>query len=329
MKLLVIFVLIIGILAYLIIRSNRKVDFEIPVSENEIQEKEEPYEWKDYNPITKEEFESAFRKEGLFNKWEYFKNQLRPEIRIKPKHVNEELIELGQSKIGGNPDMPNNENWPIDKNGKKLAFLSQINFEELQSYNFEMPKKGILYFFYDEAQEFWGDSKENSGSFRTIYVADPNNLKRKSAPKNFEILKDGMYKPCKLEFSSAFSLPNWEHTNVNHQFKIGDRGSDAYVDISSSGQYITKLFGHSINVQGAMEYECEMVERGYSWTNVPESEKQSIIDESMKWKLLFQLDSEDEAKMMWGDVGRLYFWIKEDHLKSKQFDKIWMIFQCH
>jgi len=291
------------------------------------QKDEEPYEWKDYNPTTREEFREAFHTEGLEDKWAYFETQLKPEIRIKPKHVDEVLIEIGQSKIGGNPDLPSDINWPVQMNGKKLAFLAQLNFKEFISEVPNLPNKGILYFFYDEAQEFWGDSKENSDGFRSIYIENPTNLKRRIKPENFVVLKEGMYKPCKLQFTNSYSLPNWEHEYVNEHLK--DINNDPYIDISSCGQYITKLFGHSNNVQGTMEYECEMVDRGYNWSSTPEDEKIVITKESNKWNLLFQLDSEDEAEMMWGDVGRLYFWIKDEDLAKHKFDKTWLMFQCH
>ena len=32
--------------------------------------------------------------------------------------------------------------------------------------------------------------------------------------------------------------------------------------------------------------------------------------------------------MMWGDCGRLYFWIRQQDLASKAFEKSWMILQC-
>ena len=38
------------------------------------------------------------------------------------------------------------------------------------------------------------------------------------------------------------------------------------------------------------------------------------------WRLLLQLDTDDEASMMWGDLGRLYFWITGDALRRRAFD---------
>lgn len=44
------------------------------------------------------------------------------------------------------------------------------------------------------------------------------------------------------------------------------------------------------------------------------------------WILLFQVDSEDYADMMWGDLGRVYYVIKKEGLENKNFDNIWTLF---
>jgi uncharacterized protein YwqG len=285
------------------------------------------YVWKDYNPITKEEFKNAFDKEGLSEKWSYFENHLKPEIRLTIQNVPESEIPIGQTKIGGRPDLPKEIEWPKQNNGKHLAFLAQINLNEVDNIELTLPDQGIIYFFYSEDQEFWGYSKENANDFRVMHSINTKELERREIPTTLTTLKNGMYQPCKVEYTNSYSLPNWEHEFVSEQFK--DMDNDPYIDISSSGEYITKLGGHSINVQGTMEYECEMVDRGYDWNSVPPSEKDHIKESQYRWQLLFQLDSENEAQMMWGDVGKLYFWIKEEDLKSRRFDKTWLMLQCH
>jgi uncharacterized protein YwqG len=32
---------------------------------------------------------------------------------------------------------------------------------------------------------------------------------------------------------------------------------------------------------------------------------------------------------MWGDGGRLYFWIREQDLAVNNFDKTWLVLQCY
>ena len=31
---------------------------------------------------------------------------------------------------------------------------------------------------------------------------------------------------------------------------------------------------------------------------------------------------------MWGDLGRLYYWIREQDLRRQAFDASWLVLQC-
>ena len=81
-----------------------------------------------------------------------------------------------------------------------------------------------------------------------------------------------------------------------------------------------------------MELECQLVtngincgdSNGYKDPRVKELEK-----EKNEWKLLLQIDSDDKTGMMWGDSGRLYYWIKQKDLESLNFDKSWIVLQCY
>jgi hypothetical protein len=37
---------------------------------------------------------------------------------------------------------------------------------------------------------------------------------------------------------------------------------------------------------------------------------------------------EISAIRCWGDVGRIYYWIREQDLRSRAFDAAWLILQC-
>jgi uncharacterized protein YwqG len=46
------------------------------------------------------------------------------------------------------------------------------------------------------------------------------------------------------------------------------------------------------------------------------------------WRLLLQLDTDDDASMMWGDLGTLYFSVRENEARAGNFENVWMILQC-
>jgi uncharacterized protein YwqG len=44
--------------------------------------------------------------------------------------------------------------------------------------------------------------------------------------------------------------------------------------------------------------------------------------------LLLQIDSDDALGSVWGDLGRVYFWIRDQDLAARRFDRIWHVMQC-
>jgi uncharacterized protein YwqG len=41
------------------------------------------------------------------------------------------------------------------------------------------------------------------------------------------------------------------------------------------------------------------------------------------------VDSDDAAGTMWGDSGMLYYWIRDDDLAARRFDRAWCVMQCY
>ena len=92
-----------------------------------------------------------------------------------------------------------------------------------------------------------------------------------------------------------------------------------------------KILGHSDNIQGGMELECELVTNGFYCGgdedySGPEFEK--LRQNIGEWTLLLQIGSNDENEMMWCDCGKIYLWIRKNDLREKKFDKSWLVLQC-
>lgn len=279
--------------------------------------------------LTTEDWKLKFRDAGLEQRWQEFEPLLRSEIAIQPEDAADTEIKVGQSKIGGQPDLPKNQTWFKENNGKSLGFLAQINLSEARQFDksSQLPSTGLLYFFYSAEQEAWGFDPKDKDKFKVFYFnGNLTDLERSDFPS--DLPEHSKYKTCKLSFANSISAPNWESDIVNGLLTSEEQ--DAYVELTVDGE-ITKLLGHADNIQGTMEDECQLVTNGLycgdpSGYNDPRAE--GLKKDANQWILLFQIDSIDKAGMMWGDVGRVYFWIKKDDLKKKDFDKSWFVLQC-
>jgi len=279
--------------------------------------------------LTTKDWKVKFQDAGLKQHWQKFEPLLRNEIAIKPEDAVETEIKVGQSKIGGQPDLPKNQTWFKENNGKSLSFLAQINLSETRQFDKsnQLPPSGLLYFFYSAEQEAWGFDPKDKDKFKVFYFnGDIADIVRTEFPP--DLPEHSRYKSCKLNFGSSVSVPNWESEVVNEI--LSSEEQDAYVELTVDGE-ITKLLGHSDNIQGTMEDECQLVTNGLYCGDPSGYNDPRAVDlkkDADKWILLFQIDSIDKAGMMWGDVGRVYFWIKKEDLEKKDFNKSWFVLQC-
>jgi hypothetical protein len=51
---------------------------------------------------------------------------------------------------------------------------------------------------------------------------------------------------------------------------------------------------------------------------------EAIQAEALRWRLVWQIDSDRDAGFMWGDLGRLYLLMKDDDLAARHFDRAWL-----
>ena len=296
-----------------------------------------------------EELKNKLGTNGLEKYFDKLQPLLRNTIRLYQKETDENAIAIGQTKIGGRPDLPKEVAWVTETNiveikekkffifstkkqetiTKPLSFIAQINLSETSLYDIEnlLPKSGLLYVFYSAEQEAWGYDYKDRNKFKIIYWdGNSDMLQRIDFPSNLP--EYSCYKACSVEIKSENSLPSSEH-EVYDDFTDEER--DKFWENVYDDGNVNKLLGYSNNIQGEMELECELVTNGLycgdaSGYNDP---KRKILEpNAKKWKLLLQIDSNEENGMMWGDCGRLFFWIKEDDLLNRDFDKSWFSLQC-
>jgi uncharacterized protein YwqG len=242
-----------------------------------------------------------------------------------------------RSKLGGLPLLPTSYSWPRSSQ-RDLDFLLQIDLAEIADLDptEALPPSGILSFFYDLENQPWGYDPTHLDFFRVEFF--PEQLLSTNPPPGTttEIPERS------LTFSRALTLPHpWSRPFDRLQLecqltKAEIRQYCDFLAVYDAQSYPDdrpshRLFGHSENIQGDMQLEAQLVSNGLycgdpSGYNDPKAkELEAGADD---WLLLLQLDSDDHADLMWGDVGMLYYWIRSDDLINRRFRRSWMTLQC-
>ena len=238
-------------------------------------------------------------------------------IGITKEKTNEKDIKLGSSKFGGTPDLPAHLSFPKYENGY-LSFLAQINLSEAKSYDKEnlLPETGILYFFYDIINQPWGMDKEDKESFQVFYFdGDARELSRTPYP---EITED--YNPLatyKITFTDILTYPEELNGLVLTEDEL-----DNYFEFRESRQPRHYMLGEPFNIQNNVFEEIIYYE------NEAEADEKIKL-KSRELALLFQMDSDDDLNLMWGDSGIIYFCIDKKDLETKAFSNTKFTLQCY
>lgn len=265
-------------------------------------------------------FPELLSSHGLSRRRDEIEALSRPAVLLKTSKGVESKMAIGQTKIGGRPDLPSDVEWPKFTDGKPLAFLGQINLGEVKSTTnlAGLPKDGLLSFFSvfgwnseNDADPQLPQGKYDSSWTRVMYF--PGNyqaFRRLRTPAGVN-----SFKACKVEFVPITSFPT--HTKEPAVAKLGWRRDvkDKYDNfvMAYNGARGQQLGNPPRNLLlGFADYEQDFVKE--------------VADENLQ--LLFQLASDGNAGMCWGDGGFIYFWISPKDLARKNFDKIFTDYQC-
>lgn len=245
----------------------------------------------------------------------------------------------GASRIGGLPDLPSFSPWPASSSGQPLSFIAQFSMVDVAAHDSDhvLPDRGMLYFFYDSVRMPWGFDPADRGLWSVIYFdGDAGSLAPADLPPG--LADESIYTPCRVGFRSGLTLPPPDSAPVAF-LGMSDSESNAYCELLESlppgcGDTAgnTRLLGYPEPIQDPnMHVECQLASNGiyvgdpagYQHPRVPE-----LAARADNWRLLLQVDSIDEAAMMWGDAGMLYYWIESDALARRDFSNAWLILQC-
>jgi uncharacterized protein YwqG len=203
-----------------------------------------------------------------------------------------------------------------------MPFLAQVNLQEIKPFDQEnlLPDHGILYFF----SEFdYGKVLFYKGDTSLLQSRNPLNDFELHEKRSFwQILfkrkgKNRIFKSCALTFSSQYDIPSLDSYYTDQIAKNTSAiFSEKFHDeleklIQNETRSHHKLLGYGYPIQdGHLE---------------PASDNQNPLD----WILLFQIDSDHNTGMCWGDWGRIYFFIEKKALKKADFSNVEVTGDCY
>lgn len=277
---------------------------------------------------------------GLAHKAEQIAAYTRSSIRMVAKQNADEEIPIGHSKIGGCPDVPTDFVWPYTNDKRPLYFLCQLHVKDIKSYdtNNLLPTDGLLSFFYDAAEQPWGYDPKDYDGFNVFYFTEPvSSLTRIKIPAI--LLQHGDIASASLQFKNEWTLPPWESPfwddleetlTEEEADNLRDLAYESMEEADANGA-VHRIDGFPDAIQGDMYLQCQLVSNGLycgDSTGYNDPLRRELEAGATDWRLLLQLDSEEELGYMWGDSGRLYFWIREDDCQKTRFDQTWVVLQC-
>jgi uncharacterized protein YwqG len=260
----------------------------------------------------------------------------RPSIYIATAQTSLSNLPIGASRFGGNPDVPEPFDWPRHRE-RPLTFLGQIALAELCVP--ELPETGWLLFFYDVAETPMGFDPLHRGGARVFYIDTTlDQLRRIEHPDVTSA--GGPFEPCALRFTSHVTLPDWEDRVLEAYRKSHPNfTADPYQSAVNAFNQRDRarphhqLLGHPELLNGDMRGQCALVTQGIYCGDLSGYQsaraEQLLRETANEWVLLLQLDNDESGpSWLWGDEGRVCFFIKRADLIAKHFDQTWLVLQC-
>ncbi len=285
--------------------------------------------------MTHDEAREALYSSGLGDMAQRVEPFLHPSIRLKLEPRDLGHLPLGTSRFGGAPDLPPGTAWP-EREGRALAFVAQIRMADLRfAEAAELGVSGWLVFFYDCENQAWGFDPADGGSWRVLHINCPLDDLERTTPVSVPGLVT--FASCAIRFEVEYRLPPVEVVCGTLEIDFNEQQENAFESLIKrvnrpKGAH-HRMFGWPDCIQGDMRLECQLASNGVYCGNpscYDDPRAATLEPGQHDWVLLLQVDSDEKGPgWMWGDCGRIYFWIREQDLAARTFDGVWLVLQCY
>lgn len=224
------------------------------------------------------------------------------------------------SFLGTKPKVFSHFEWP-QEGDVPLTFIGQLDLGEINKNEAIpwLPKTGRLLFFYNIFDQPWGIYPKEQRSSVVLYDEGVGDLHIQEYPTSLKKVTN----IDAIKYLRADDLISYPSANMTN--RIDFSSNDAYESYYTFlDEYyigpVHQVDGYPSTIQSdTMENSCQDID-------FANTSRKSLEDD---WKLLLQFDTDDDIDVMWGDVGRLYFWIKESDARKGVFSHTCVILQSH
>jgi hypothetical protein len=262
---------------------------------------------------------------------------LRPAVRLRRAEAGEHVV----GQLGGSPTLPDGLPWPQSEAGRPLGFVAGIDLGRVPvaSLDVPLPAAGTLLFFYRDPSEdpygepFWISDPVPEmlpPAAAVVFVPAGTVTTARTEPGS------AVYPEVRLAAELITTGPDWDHPALRSAVaELPDADREFMADpfkcdpfrVEMGDQLDRPLHyvgGFARPVQGPVEVEVAQQRLGgrVSYTDP------ALYDEARKWASLMQIDSDDDAEMMWGDCGSLYWVMRPEDIAAGRFEAAAFVTQC-
>lgn len=260
---------------------------------------------------------------------------LRPALHLVPLRAEAAPV----ARLGGTPNLPLGQPWPTWEGAGPLMFVGELDLAEVAKFQLDItvPTTGrLLFFFYDGSYDnfaslvgYWEPG--SLAGARMLYVPDDVPSAHRPAPERVVTMTEVAYGGKQI-----VTAPDFVHPGLQAAFAPGlDYGewikhpvcADAFVEALFERNPLPRhqVGGYAMNLQQPVESE---VAWGVLGGDSQAIDMDAAAREASRWRLLFQVDSDDNLNMMWGDAGALYWLARTEDLDAGDISHYSFTWQC-
>ncbi len=238
--------------------------------------------------------------------------------------LNTKELKITDSKFGGIPYLPKNQNVPTNDEGEQYRLLAQIRMDDLPTNHIGLPREGML--------QFWALDNDIVGlpdDYEVLYYSCiDETIRSEDVLQKYQITtNEDIYFPIQDEFGLDFELTKQALSPSDFQFdKVFTKlWNECYPD--DLIETFQDLEDKDIDIIYDQLNNSGHRIGGYPFFTQFDPREGEMEDYQI---LLLQIDSDDigEKEIMWGDCGIGNFFITQDDLEKLDFSRVLYNWDC-